>query len=78
MSIINLIKSEQKVVRIGNLEIGGKPGELPTTLCGCMFYMKHKTTRLNHFASPGDLIVFPVYAYFSLQCIQFMTLNIRV
>jgi tetrahydromethanopterin S-methyltransferase subunit H len=32
---------EQKVVAIGNVKIGGQPGENPTVLVGTVFYAKH-------------------------------------
>ena len=35
-------KVEQKKVKIGNVEIGGIPGEQPTVLIGTIFYRKHK------------------------------------
>lgn len=35
-------KREQKVYRIGNIEIGGQPGERPTVLIGSIFYGRHK------------------------------------
>jgi tetrahydromethanopterin S-methyltransferase subunit H len=34
--------TEQKIYNIGNVRIGGKPGELPTVLIGSIFYEKHK------------------------------------
>jgi tetrahydromethanopterin S-methyltransferase subunit H len=34
-------KKEQKTFKIGNIEIGGKPGELPTVLIGTIFYEGH-------------------------------------
>ncbi len=42
MLIEKLVKSNQKIFEIGKVKIGGRPGELPTVLCGCMFYHKHK------------------------------------
>ncbi len=33
---------EQKIFDIGNVKVGGRPGELPTVLCGSIFYHKHK------------------------------------
>lgn len=35
-------KTEQKIFRIGNVQIGGQPGELPTALIGAIFYERHK------------------------------------
>lgn len=32
------LKKEQKIFKIGDVEIGGKPGELPTVLIGTIFY----------------------------------------
>ncbi|MHA1292329.1 MAG: hypothetical protein ACTSQJ_06640 [Promethearchaeota archaeon] len=34
-------KKEQKVIEIGNLKIGGQPGENPIVLIGTVFYAKH-------------------------------------
>jgi tetrahydromethanopterin S-methyltransferase subunit H len=34
-------KTEQKVVQIGNVRIGGQPGENPTVMIGTVFYTKH-------------------------------------
>ncbi|MEX2704612.1 MAG: tetrahydromethanopterin S-methyltransferase subunit H [Candidatus Freyrarchaeum guaymaensis] len=33
---------EQKIFEIGNVKVGGKPGELPTVLIGSIFYDRHK------------------------------------
>ncbi|MEM2134364.1 MAG: tetrahydromethanopterin S-methyltransferase subunit H [Candidatus Jordarchaeaceae archaeon] len=33
---------EQKIFTIGNVKIGGQPGELPTVLVGSIFYDRHK------------------------------------
>jgi tetrahydromethanopterin S-methyltransferase subunit H len=35
-------ENEQKVYDIGNVRIGGKPGEFPTVLIGSIFYENHK------------------------------------
>jgi tetrahydromethanopterin S-methyltransferase subunit H len=35
-------KREQSIVNIGGVRIGGQPGELPTALCGTIFYHGHK------------------------------------
>jgi tetrahydromethanopterin S-methyltransferase subunit H len=35
-------ENEQKVFDIGNVKIGGKPGEFPTVLIGSIFYENHK------------------------------------
>ncbi len=35
-------KSQQKIFKIGNVSIGGQPGELPKVLFGTIFYGKHK------------------------------------
>lgn len=34
-------EQDQKIVEIGNLKIGGKPGENPTVMIGTVFYSKH-------------------------------------
>jgi tetrahydromethanopterin S-methyltransferase subunit H len=34
-------EKEQKIVEIGNIKIGGQPGENPTVLIGTVFYAKH-------------------------------------
>ncbi|MFX1480106.1 MAG: hypothetical protein ACFFCI_18455 [Promethearchaeota archaeon] len=34
-------KTEQRVVQIGNVRIGGQPGENPTVMIGTVFYTKH-------------------------------------
>ena len=33
---------EQKVCRIGDVEIGGQPGERPTVLIGSIFFARHQ------------------------------------
>ena len=38
-------KAEQKVFEIGNVKIGGQPGEYPTVLIGSIFYSKHKIVK---------------------------------
>lgn len=38
-------KAEQKVFQIGNVKIGGQPGEYPTVLMGSIFYSKHKIVK---------------------------------
>lgn len=35
-------ESEQKIFEIGNVKIGGNPGELPTVLIGSIFYDRHR------------------------------------
>lgn len=35
-------ETEQKILQIGNVKIGGQPGELPTVLIGSIFYDRHK------------------------------------
>lgn len=35
-------EKKQKVFTIGNLDVGGQPGELPTVLIGTIFYEGHK------------------------------------
>jgi tetrahydromethanopterin S-methyltransferase subunit H len=34
--------NQQKILRIAETRVGGKPGELPTVLIGSIFYEKHK------------------------------------
>jgi len=34
--------NEQKIFRVGNVEVGGQPGELPTVLIGTIFYQDDK------------------------------------
>ncbi len=38
-------EKEQKIIKIGDVEIGGQPGELPTVLIGTLFYKGHKIVR---------------------------------
>jgi len=38
-------KKEQKVFTIGNIKIGGQPGELPTVLVGSLFHEGHKIVK---------------------------------
>ncbi|MEM4311050.1 MAG: tetrahydromethanopterin S-methyltransferase subunit H [Nitrososphaerales archaeon] len=38
-------KIPQKVVKIGNVQIGGVPGERPTVLIGSIFYQGHKIVK---------------------------------
>ena len=38
-------KSPQKIFKIGNVTIGGQPGENPKVLVGTIFYEKHKIVR---------------------------------
>ncbi|MEM3585743.1 MAG: tetrahydromethanopterin S-methyltransferase subunit H [Candidatus Jordarchaeaceae archaeon] len=35
-------ETKQKILEIGNVKIGGQPGELPTVLIGSIFYDRHK------------------------------------
>jgi tetrahydromethanopterin S-methyltransferase subunit H len=35
-------ENEQKIFDVGNVKIGGKPGEFPTVLIGSIFYENHK------------------------------------
>lgn len=35
-------KREQSVVNVGGVKIGGQPGELPSVLCGTIFYHGHR------------------------------------
>ncbi|MDM7911805.1 MAG: tetrahydromethanopterin S-methyltransferase subunit H [Methanotrichaceae archaeon] len=36
---------EQSIVNIGGVRFGGQPGELPTVLCGTIFYQGHKIVQ---------------------------------
>ena len=36
---------EQKVFEVGNVKVGGQPGELPTVLIGSLFHMGHKIVK---------------------------------
>ncbi|NYT02878.1 MAG: tetrahydromethanopterin S-methyltransferase subunit H [Methanosarcinales archaeon] len=36
---------EQSVINVGGVKMGGQPGELPTVLCGTIFYHGHKIVR---------------------------------
>jgi|Deesub1362A_J573_1020465.scaffolds.fasta_scaffold00009_61 tetrahydromethanopterin S-methyltransferase subunit H len=38
-------EAEQKKYRIGNVEVGGVPGERPTVLVGSIFHHKHRVVR---------------------------------
>ncbi|WP_287589016.1 hypothetical protein [Candidatus Borrarchaeum sp.] len=38
----------QEIFRIGNVEIGGQPGELPTVLVGSIFYYKDRIVENQH------------------------------
>lgn len=38
-------EKEQKIVEIGEVKLGGQPGELPTVLMGSMFYHGHKIVK---------------------------------
>ena len=33
---------EQSIVNVGGVKFGGQPGELPSVLCGTIFYHGHK------------------------------------
>lgn len=35
-------EKEQTIIKIGDVELGGQPGELPTVLIGTLFYKGHK------------------------------------
>jgi tetrahydromethanopterin S-methyltransferase subunit H len=37
--------TEQKIFQIGNVKVGGQPGELPTVLIGSIFYDGHKIVQ---------------------------------
>jgi tetrahydromethanopterin S-methyltransferase subunit H len=45
--VLELFKfeTEQKIFRIGNIEVGGQPGELPTVLIGTIFYQGEKIVK---------------------------------
>jgi tetrahydromethanopterin S-methyltransferase subunit H len=36
---------EQSIMNIANVKFGGQPGELPTVLCGTIFYQGHKIVQ---------------------------------
>ena len=38
-------KREQSVVNVAGLKFGGQPGEMPTVLCGTIFYQGHKVVQ---------------------------------
>jgi len=38
-------KREQSMVNVAGVKFGGQPGELPTVLCGTMFYQGHKVVQ---------------------------------
>jgi tetrahydromethanopterin S-methyltransferase subunit H len=38
-------KREQSVLNVAGLKFGGQPGELPTVLCGTIFYQGHKVVQ---------------------------------
>lgn len=40
-----IFETKQKILEIGNVKIGGQPGELPTILIGSIFYDRHKIVR---------------------------------
>ena len=40
-----LFEREQRVFRVGGVEVGGQPGELPTVLVGSMFYDRHSIVK---------------------------------
>jgi tetrahydromethanopterin S-methyltransferase subunit H len=39
---MSVYQKEQKIFDIGNVKVGGQPGELPTLLMGSIFYAGHK------------------------------------
>jgi len=45
MLLADLLAEEQVIYEIGRVKVGGRPGELPTVLCGSIFYHKHKIVR---------------------------------
>ncbi len=40
-----LFGQEQSIVNIAGVKLGGQPGELPTVLCGTIFYQGHKVVK---------------------------------
>ncbi len=40
-----IFDKSQTILEIGKVRIGGQPGELPTVLCGSIFYHKHKIVK---------------------------------
>jgi tetrahydromethanopterin S-methyltransferase subunit H len=38
-------RKEQAIVEIGNIKIGGQPGELPTVLIGSLFHERHRIVK---------------------------------
>ncbi|MFX0195428.1 MAG: tetrahydromethanopterin S-methyltransferase subunit H, partial [Candidatus Hodarchaeota archaeon] len=38
-------EKEQTINKVGDVELGGQPGELPTVLIGTLFYKGHKIVR---------------------------------
>lgn len=38
-------ETDQKIFRIGNVQMGGQPGEFPTVLIGALFYERHKIVK---------------------------------
>ena len=42
---MHLFNTPQKVYEIGNVKIGGQPGELPTVLIGSLFHEGHKIVK---------------------------------
>jgi len=38
-------ENEQKIFRIGKIEVGGQPGQLPTVLVGSIFYERHRIVK---------------------------------
>ena len=38
-------KREQSIVNVAGVKFGGQPGELPTVLCGTIFYQGHKVVQ---------------------------------
>ena len=40
-----IFEKKQKKFKIGKVQIGGQPGELPTVLAGTIFYKKHKIVK---------------------------------
>jgi len=42
---MHAFKREQKVCRIGGVEVGGQPGERPVVLVGSIFFAGHRIVR---------------------------------
>jgi tetrahydromethanopterin S-methyltransferase subunit H len=45
MKMLQKFRREQKIFRIGDVEVGGQPGELPTVLIGSIFHEGHRVVK---------------------------------